>query len=91
MPSVSLNLHVTVTSPNWNVKICEPYRVFKYTERGSFFRTSMIFACVSQKNENLVKKTREKMSDLHIYPIDVELIDLAGGTFIEHHFQCVIR
>lgn len=44
IPSLSLNLQVTVTSPNWNVKICEPYRVFKYTERGSFFSTSMIFA-----------------------------------------------
>lgn len=44
MPLASLNLHVTVTSPSWNVKICEPYRVLRYTERGSFFNTSMIFA-----------------------------------------------
>lgn len=31
----SSNLHVTATTPSWNVNICEPYLVRIYTDRGS--------------------------------------------------------
>lgn len=55
----SLNLQVTVTSPNWNVKICEPYRVFKYTERGSFFNTSTILAWKWHK-EKILYQSKQK-------------------------------